>query len=92
MIHPNKIEEYKNPCRNVRFGEDGDLENSTFVNNLIVDEFNISIENTGGDASWFNVNIEQHKRSVHNMVRSGLLYSKQLEKKWCYASETSAEV
>ena len=67
----------------MRFGADGDLENSTFVNYLIVDEFNISMENTGGDTSWFNVNIEQHKIIVHNMVRSGLLYSKQLENKWC---------
>ena len=39
-------------CKSVRVYEDGALEKSTDVTNLLVDEFKISMENTGGDASW----------------------------------------
>ena len=38
------------------FAEDGALEKSTDVTNLLVDDFRISMETTGGDASWINVN------------------------------------
>ena len=50
------------------------------------------MEITGGDASWINGNIERHNRSIHNMVKSGLLDSNQHENKWCCAAETSAEI
>ena len=35
------------------------------------------MENTGGDASWLNVINEQHNKSMHNMVRSGIIDSNQ---------------
>ena len=38
------------------------------------------MENTGSDASWLNGKNERHNRSIHNMVRSGLLDSNQHEK------------
>ena len=38
------------------------------------------MENNGGEASCINVNNEIHNRSVHNMVRAGLLYINQNEK------------
>ena len=43
-------------CKRVRLHEDGALTNSTDVTNLLVYEFKISMEITGGDASWLNVN------------------------------------
>ena len=61
----------------------GALENSTDVTNLIVDDFNTSMETNGGDASWLNRNNERHKISIHNMVGAGLMKSNQHEKKWC---------
>ena len=48
------------PCKHVRVYEDSELENSTDVKNLLVDEFKISMETTGGDAYWINGNNERH--------------------------------
>ena len=61
----------------MRVDEDGALENSTDVTNLLVDDFNISMETTGGDASWLNKKYERHYITIHNIVRSGLLGGKQ---------------
>ena len=74
----------------MRVDEDGALGNSTYVNNLLVDEFNISIETTCGDSSWINGKNEIHNISIHNMVRAGLLDSNQHANKWCCEAETSA--
>ena len=63
------------PCKCVRVDEYGALEKSTDVTNLLVDDFNISMETTGGDSLWLNGNNERHNRSIHNMVRAGLLES-----------------
>ena len=68
------------------------LENSTDVTKLIVDEFKISMDTNGGDASWLNGKTEIHNRIIHNMVREGILGSNQHEKKWCQAVETPAEL
>ena len=46
----------QHPCRCVRFDEDGALEKSIYVTNLLVHSFKISMENTGGVASWINGN------------------------------------
>ena len=67
------------PWKRVRVGEYGSLENSTYVTNLLVDKFNISVETTCGDASYINVNNEQHSRSIHNIVRADLIDSNQYE-------------
>ena len=50
------------------------------------------MEANGGDASWINSKNERHNRSIHNMVREGLLDSNQHAKKWCCAAEKLAEV
>ena len=50
ILTPFKNEQH--PYQSVRVDEDGALENSKDVANLLVDEFKISMENTGGDASW----------------------------------------
>ena len=68
------------------------MENSTDITNLLIDEFEISMETPGGDTSWINGNNERHNRSIHNMVIAGLLDSNKHENKWCCAAETSAEV
>ena len=60
--------------KRVRFDGDIPLENSTDVTNLLVDEFKISMENTGDYAFYLDVNNERHNRSIHNMVRAGRLY------------------
>ena len=60
--------------------EDDALSNSKDVTNLPVDDFNISKETTGGDASWLNGKNERHNKSIHIVVREGLLESNQHKK------------
>ena len=55
------------------------LTNSTDVTKLFVYDFSIAMETTGGDASCLNGNNELCNRSIHNMVREGLLDSNQYE-------------
>ena len=38
----------------MRVDEDGALEKSIDVNDLLVDDFDIALENTGEDSSWLN--------------------------------------
>ena len=71
----------EHPCKCVRVDEYDTLEKSTDVTNLIVDDLNIFMYTTGGDASYIDINIEIHNIFIHNMVRTGLLEINQHEKK-----------
>ena len=82
----------QHPSKLVRVDGDFALENSKYVTNLLVEELKTPMENTGGDAYWINGKNERYNIIIHNMLRSGLLDSYQHEKKWCCATETSAEV
>ena len=66
----------------MRVYNNGSPEKSTDVTYLLVDLFNISLENTGGYASWINGKNKFHNRSIHNMVISDLLDSHQNKNKW----------
>ena len=70
----------QHPCKFVRVDKDGALENSTDVTKLLVDELSITMETTGCDASWLNVNNERHNRIIYTMVRTGLIDSDRHEK------------
>ena len=43
-------------CKHVIVDKNNALENSIDVTNCLVDEFRITMETTGGDASWINGN------------------------------------
>ena len=64
----------------MRVDEDFALESSTDVTNLIVDDYIIYMENTGGGESWLNGNNERHNIIIHNVVREGLIYSNKHKK------------
>ena len=61
----------------MRVYKDGTLENSTYVTNLLVDDFSMSMENIGGKKSRINRKNERQNRLFHTMVRTGLLDSNQ---------------
>ena len=61
----------QHPCKHLRVDEDGALEKSTDVTNLIVEGFKIYMESTGGDASWLNEKNDRDKKIIHNMLREG---------------------
>ena len=59
----------------MRVDEDVALSESIGITNLVVDDFIISMETTGGDVTWLNEKNERHNKIIHNMVISGLLDS-----------------
>ena len=61
--------------------EDGAVATSTYVTNLIVDNFNISTENTGSNESCLNEKNKIHNIRINNMVRPVLLEINQHENK-----------
>ena len=71
----------QHPCKCVKIDKDSELENSTNLTNLLVDEFNISMETTGVDESWLNGKNERNIRIIHKMVISGLTDINQHENK-----------
>ena len=73
----------QHPLKHVRFYSYGALENSTYVTNLLVDDFNTSMETTGAYESWINENNERQNKIFHNMVAACLLDINQHENKWC---------
>ena len=76
------------PCKRVRVDEDFALKNSTYATNLLVGEFKISMETTGGDVSWLSGKNKKYNRRIHNMVISGLFDIDQHANKWCCEEET----
>ena len=74
----------------MRVDEDCALGNSTYVNNLLVDNLNISMETTDGDASCPNRDNKRNKRSIHNVVISGFIDSDQHENIWCCVIDTTS--
>ena len=74
----------QHPCKHVRINEDGTLEKSTDVTNLLNYDLSITMETTGGDSSWINGKNERHNRSINIMVISGLIDSNQHEKMVLY--------
>ena len=49
------------------------MENSTDVTNFLLDDFSITTETNGGDASCINGRNERNNKIIHKMVRSGIL-------------------
>ena len=82
----------QHPYKRMIVDKDGTLEKQSDVIYLLFDEFNLSLETTGGDTSWLNGKNKHHNIIIHNIVRSCLIISNQHKNKWCCASETSAEV
>ena len=62
-------------CKRVIVYEYSVLAKSIDVKNLLVGEFKVAMENTGGDTSWLNGSNERHNRSIQDMVGAGLLDS-----------------
>jgi hypothetical protein len=75
----------------IRVDEDGTLANSSEFCNFILQR-KISLETTGGYASFLNGKIERHHRTIAQMVRSMLLNSGLPNSLWCFAAEAAADM
>ena len=76
-----KLKNEQHTCKRVIVEKYVSLQKSTYVTNLLVENFNISMETTGGDALWINGKNEIQNISIDNMVIEGLLDSNQYENK-----------
>jgi len=75
----------------VRVDEDGALANNSEFSDFLVDR-SISLESTGGYASFLNGKVERPHRTIGQMVRAMLLNSGLPSTLWCYAAETAADI
>jgi len=76
---------------NVRVDEDGALANNSEFSNFLINH-KISLQTTGGYASFLNGKVERHHRTIAQMVCSLLLNSGLLSDLWCYAAEAAADI
>jgi len=75
----------------IRVDEDGALANSSEFCDFLI-QWKISLETTGGYASFLNGKIERHHRTIAQMVHAMLLNSGLPHTLWCYATEAAAEI
>jgi hypothetical protein len=75
----------------VRVDEDGALANSSDFTSFLT-RHHITMETTGGYASFLNGKVERPHRTLASMVRAMLLNSGLPTSLWCYAAETAADV
>jgi len=75
----------------IRVDEDGALANSSEFCDFLLQR-HISLETTGGYASFLNGKVERHHRTIAQMVRAMLLNSGLPSTLWCYAAEAAADI
>jgi hypothetical protein len=75
----------------IRVDEDGALANSSEFCDFLFQR-KISLETTGGYASFLNGKIEHHHCTIAQMVRSMLLNSGLPNNLWCFAAEAAADI
>ena len=80
----------QHPCKRVIVEEDGDLSKSTYFIYLLVDDFSITKETTGGNVPWLNGDSKTHNSSIHAMVREDIIDINQHENKLCFEAVTSS--
>lgn len=75
----------------IRVDEDG-----AFAQNFEFFEFllhkNITLETTGGRASFLNGKVEWPNRTIADLVYALYLYAGHSPDKWCYAAETAVDI
>ena len=79
-------------CRFMRTDEDGALARSSEFTSMLLDEYRITLQTTGGFASWLNSKNERQNQTIHNMTRAGIIDGEVEDDKWCCGAEPAAEV
>ena len=72
--------------------EGGELACCAEICVLLRDEFQVTLESTGGYASFLNGKVERHNSTIENLTLATLFGSNHAENKWCYASEHAATI
>jgi hypothetical protein len=74
----------------IHVDEDGALAQSTEFTDFLWLR-HLTLETTGGFASWLNGKIERPHRTIANKIRAMLFNSGLSNKLWCYAAEAAAD-
>ncbi len=74
----------------IHVDEDGALAQSTEFTDFLWLR-HLTLETTGGFASWLNGKIERPHRTIANKIRAMLFNSGLRNKLWCYAAEAAAD-
>ncbi len=85
MKRENKI------IKTIRVDEDGALARSFEFTELLL-QHSITLETTGGYASFLNGKVERPNRTIADMVRALYFNAGHSANKWCYAAETAADI
>ena len=70
----------------------GELARSSEFCNLLVDEFQCSLQITRGYSLWLNVKAERHIRTLENTARKIRGDANRPGKLWCYSYEHATDV
>jgi hypothetical protein len=76
---------------NVCVDEDGALANNSEFSDFLI-HHKISLQTTGGYASFLNRKVERHHHTIAQMVHSLLLKSGLPSDLWCYPAEAAADI
>jgi hypothetical protein len=74
----------------IRVDEDGALSESAEFTSFLVQN-HLTMETTGGYASWLNGKIERPHRTIANKVRAMLYNSGLSNTLWCFAAESATD-
>ena len=58
---------------------------------MLLKEFKITAQTTGGYSSWINGKSERHNQTINNMTRTALYDSGLKIPLWCFALESMAD-
>jgi hypothetical protein len=75
----------------IRVDEDGALARSYEFTELLL-QHSITLETTGGYASFLNGKVERPNRTIADMVHALYFNAGHSPDKWCYAAETAADI
>ena len=75
----------------IRCDEGGEVIRSEDFCKMLLDEFKITAQTTGGYSSWINGKAERHNQSINTMTRAALIDSGLNRNLWCFALESMAD-
>ena len=75
----------------IRSDEGGEVIKSEDFCQMLLKEFQITAQTTGGYSSWINGKSERHNQTINNMTRTALYDSGLKTSLWCFALESMAD-
>ncbi len=87
----NIIQKENKTPKTIRVDEDGALARNFEFTKLLLQN-NLTMDTTGGYASFLNGNVERPHRTIADMIRALYFNAGHSPDKWCFAAETAADI